>query len=403
MSATCTNPSDPEHPLLEIEATVLQTGLVFMLHGIGDTAYGMLPFAETCAKQLPHLKFVLPTAPGRSWYTIDTQGHMRGHEGSHRKLLGLTARERDKHGLPLSKVVFIGFSQGAMVASWTALQLPQTCGGLVILSGGAPWELEPAAPALPTKVLYIAGARDRVVTSEATRECRDLLLRRGLSVDYIELPDLGHYISADEMSLVCEFLRGTLSQDMGILADSIKRCGALGSAHWQSLQEPGFCIPNGSLVVLCDSHGAVQPNGSSATVRTFDAGQQLYAIDLPCGTGILLARSDFVQKLHVTVLGSSWAPSRGEDAQVIGVEAADDGGVQAYVLQLQDGPVQRLHPQRVALPHGAHVRVAGLRGSGLNGRPARIRQLLHGDGRYVIEVEGEDGREVRVRPQNLWP
>ena len=50
------------------------TATVILLHGLGDTARGWADFAPMLQMQMPHVKFVFPTAPTRP---ITLNGGMR--------------------------------------------------------------------------------------------------------------------------------------------------------------------------------------------------------------------------------------------------------------------------------------------------------------------------------------
>ncbi|RYG52148.1 hypothetical protein EON67_01845 [archaeon] len=113
------------------------TATVILMHGLGDTADGWVDAAEFMARSLPHVQFVLPTATKEpvtvngnmhmpSWYDIETlgsakldrthEGECKGIEFSRDRILGLV-EESVKAGIPYSRIVLSGFSQGGMFAS----------------------------------------------------------------------------------------------------------------------------------------------------------------------------------------------------------------------------------------------------------------------------------------------
>ena len=50
---------------LSFPSKTKHTATVILLHGLGDTASGWADFAPMLQMQMPHVKFVFPTAPTR--------------------------------------------------------------------------------------------------------------------------------------------------------------------------------------------------------------------------------------------------------------------------------------------------------------------------------------------------
>uniref|UniRef100_A0A7S4WAK1 Phospholipase/carboxylesterase/thioesterase domain-containing protein n=1 Tax=Alexandrium monilatum TaxID=311494 RepID=A0A7S4WAK1_9DINO len=189
-------PPRPCRPLLSVEAREPATGLVVFLHGFGDSAYGMRGIAEAWAGKLPHVEFLLPTAPiyagcRTSWFGVSGCGHPLGIERPWVEILELVEAFCSRRAIPTRRVVFIGFSQGAGMASWVALPLPRRCGGLVLLGGLAFEGTGISEEARTTPVLYCTGAGDNLVPPSETRRCRDQLRGLGFRVDYAEHPGQG--------------------------------------------------------------------------------------------------------------------------------------------------------------------------------------------------------------------
>lgn len=135
---------------------------VILMHGLGDSADGLEDLAKIWRSQLPHVKFILPTAPQRSvtlnmgsrmnaWYNInglDDRAHdpCEGLEESSSFINSLIQSEQDL-GLSRSRILLAGFSQGGALALFTGLQLPSgesathsadPLAGLLILSAYIP-------------------------------------------------------------------------------------------------------------------------------------------------------------------------------------------------------------------------------------------------------------------------
>merc|ERR1712083_861431 len=101
-----------------------QSGLVIICHGLGDTAEGFVDVAERLAAKMPHVKFVLPTAPTQpvtmnmgmsmpSWYDItglDEQSNesWSGIEQSRSTICRILDNEHHATGLSYNRMVLVG-------------------------------------------------------------------------------------------------------------------------------------------------------------------------------------------------------------------------------------------------------------------------------------------------------
>ena len=133
-----------------------QSALVVISHGLGDSAEGLLDVAQMLSKQLPHCKFILPTAPVQpvtlnggmrmnSWYDIvglDERSNEACHgiDESQAKLVQLLDTEHASTQLPYQRMVLAGSSQGGALSLYTGLQLPLTKkpAAICVMSGYLP-------------------------------------------------------------------------------------------------------------------------------------------------------------------------------------------------------------------------------------------------------------------------
>ena len=126
------------------------TATIILMHGLGDTASGWESAAEMLSDQLPHVKFILPTAPTRpitlnmgmpmpGWYDIKTLGDTDnnsklhdpcdGIDTSRSYILELLEKEHlgsgasDSTSIPYSRMMLAGFSQGGALGLYTGLQV----------------------------------------------------------------------------------------------------------------------------------------------------------------------------------------------------------------------------------------------------------------------------------------
>lgn len=49
--------------LITIKATAKHTSTVLLMHGLGDSGHGWQPFVEEVKSQVPHITWLLPSAP----------------------------------------------------------------------------------------------------------------------------------------------------------------------------------------------------------------------------------------------------------------------------------------------------------------------------------------------------
>lgn len=119
------------------------TASVVFAHGLGDTAAGWYPFAQSMRQRYPHVKWILPTAPNNpvtlnggmrmnSWFDILSltpptvgQPSMEDEAGmlaSVRAINTLVSAEMDA-GIPSDRIVVGGFSQGSFYAPVRPLAL----------------------------------------------------------------------------------------------------------------------------------------------------------------------------------------------------------------------------------------------------------------------------------------
>jgi phospholipase/carboxylesterase len=192
---------------------------VVLCHGFGAPGDDLVPIGHEILRAAPHLaekvQFIFPAAPlslddqglygGRAWWPLNVarlaeaieRGELRDQRTHLPAELPL-ARDRlletlqvlqQETGLPLSRFVLGGFSQGSMVAAEVALRLPQSPAALIIWSGTLlceeVWrELAKKHRGLP--VLQSHGRVDPILPIEGAQWLRDLLEEAGAEVEFLE-------------------------------------------------------------------------------------------------------------------------------------------------------------------------------------------------------------------------
>jgi len=204
--------------------------------------------AQYLASQLPHVKFILPTAPTQpvtlnmgmampSWYDIiglDSRSNevCNGMDESMARILGLMEEEvgldtNDEtcksSPVDYSRIVLAGFSQGGALALYTGMtqhrknsQTGLGLGGIVVMSGYLPRSKQMAvAPGSEnTPILHCHGKVDSVVPVQATELSKtrvaSLVEEMGGNRDSYQVKTysgLDHSVSMEELNDVATFLR----------------------------------------------------------------------------------------------------------------------------------------------------------------------------------------------------
>jgi phospholipase/carboxylesterase len=196
-----------------------QPGLaVVCCHGFGAPGRDLVVLASDLVTLQPGLtdvaRFVFPAGPmaldnlgmsgGRAWWYIDVNRLVTAVERGETHLLrndrpaglaearimlaALVEELQGATGLPASRIVLGGFSQGAMLTTDLALRMPDCPGGLCILSGTLACEDEwrhLARNRGPLPVVQSHGYEDQILPFEAAEWLRDLLVEARLEVDFV--------------------------------------------------------------------------------------------------------------------------------------------------------------------------------------------------------------------------
>lgn len=199
---------------------------VIWMHGLGADGYDFAPIVpELQLPAVPGVRFVFPHAPVqpvtinngmmmRAWYDIKLPNlAMREDEAgirqSEQAIRTLIQRENQR-GIPTSRIVLAGFSQGCAMALHTSLRLEDKLAGVIGLSGYLPLadmldhERHPANQ--PTPIFLAHGTMDPVVTINRAEASRDKLQALGYDVSWHTYP-MPHSVSAQEVFDIANYLR----------------------------------------------------------------------------------------------------------------------------------------------------------------------------------------------------
>ncbi len=181
--------------------------VALLIHGRGATAESMLPLADVIA--MPDLRYLAPQAEDYTWYPQSFMAPTAANEPYlSRALERIAAIITDivAAGIAPEKLAVIGFSQGACLASETALRNPGPYGFIGVLSGGAigpPGTPRNYAGSLAgTRVFLGCSDHDPHIPLARVKETTALFENMGASVTERIYPGSSHGVNDDEIAHV---------------------------------------------------------------------------------------------------------------------------------------------------------------------------------------------------------
>ena len=176
---------------------------VVLLHGRGARALGMLQFADDLPSE--DTAFLAPQASRATWYPksfLEPTSENEPHFSSALALVGDVIDDATDH-VPRERVLLLGFSQGACLASEFVARNPDRYGGLVVFSGGlhgpegTTWEYDGNLDETP--VFLGCSDRDPHIPAERVHDTRDVFASMGADVTERIYEGMGHGVNEDEL------------------------------------------------------------------------------------------------------------------------------------------------------------------------------------------------------------
>lgn len=195
-----------------------------MLHGWGANYHDLVDLAAYM--DLSAYQVVFPNAPlahpfnpvGRMWYAFPEEYRFMGTpefgdrpdlSASRQALLALLTELSQTTGMPFSKMILGGFSQGGAMTLDVGVRLPLA--GLMVLSGYLHSPLQPEMAALPP-ALVVHGTQDAVVPIQSAQQVRETLQGMKCKLQYAEYP-MGHEILPIVLEKIQTFVKDILPTD----------------------------------------------------------------------------------------------------------------------------------------------------------------------------------------------
>lgn len=120
--------------------------------------------------------------------------------------------------LDLSRLVWVGYSNGANIAASTLLLRPEVIGAAILWHAQIPFRPDQPPNLARHEVLMTAGREDPIVPPTETEKLNELLMSCGAAVQIAWYP-AGHALSRDDIDAGRRWLRGVVGGDDAALID----------------------------------------------------------------------------------------------------------------------------------------------------------------------------------------
>jgi phospholipase/carboxylesterase len=215
-------------PAIEIETKPKPSHAVIWLHGLGADGNDFVPVVKQMKLPPLGIRFVFPHAPMRpvtinggfvmrAWYDIAYQElafkeDERGLRDSQKLIEDLIARENAR-GIPSSRIVLAGFSQGGVITLQAGLRQPKRLAGLMALSAYLPMspmvEVERNAASNSVPIFMGHGIADDIVPLALAKMSRDTLIKLGYEVEWHQY-QMPHSVCPEELADIGTWLKRVL-------------------------------------------------------------------------------------------------------------------------------------------------------------------------------------------------
>lgn len=178
-----------------------------LVHGRGADAESIVRLAETFHRE--GVAYLAPQAEGNEWYPESFLAPVEMNEPGRSSGLRAVGRAVDAArdgGVPVERVVILGFSQGACLASEYAARSPRRYGGVVAFSGGLIGEKvetgDYEGDLRGTPFFVGCSNRDPHIPVERVDVTADVFEALGAEVEKRIYEGMGHTVNRDEKEYV---------------------------------------------------------------------------------------------------------------------------------------------------------------------------------------------------------
>ena len=195
-------------PILTVGASLQEAkAVMIMVHGRGASARDILSMSSELERT--DIAYIAPQAAHGTWYPHSFLAPMNLNEpylSSALSVLGALLAQIESAGFASDKVMWLGFSQGACLASEFVARNAKRYGALFALSGGligpdrTPRDYEGSLDGTP--IFMGCSDRDSHIPQARVLESAEVFRGLGASVDARLYPNMGHTINEDELAAV---------------------------------------------------------------------------------------------------------------------------------------------------------------------------------------------------------
>lgn len=180
---------------------------MIMVHGRGATAESILTLAPELDRD--DFAYLAPQAARNAWYPNSFMAAIASNQPGIDSGLARLAELVEQcvaAGIPHERVMLLGFSQGACLATEFVVRHARRYGGVVGLSGGligppgTVWEYEGSLA--ETAVFLGCSDVDFHIPKERVQETAVVMQRMGADVTMRLYPGMGHTVNQDEIDFV---------------------------------------------------------------------------------------------------------------------------------------------------------------------------------------------------------
>ena len=216
--------------VINVETAPNPTASIIILHGLGADGNDFVPVAhELDLTHVGPVRFVFPHGPTRpvtingghvmrAWYDIlgtdiERREDEAGLRASQALVEALIAQERAR-GIPASRIVLGGFSQGCAMTLMAGLRHSERLAGLLGMSGYLPvadtTAAERSAANAGVPIFLAHGRSDPVIALARATASRDALQALGYAVEWHDYP-MPHSVCAQEIADINRWLLKVLA------------------------------------------------------------------------------------------------------------------------------------------------------------------------------------------------
>ncbi len=197
--------------LVQSGAPLGDAPVLLLVHGRGAAPANIMDLIPRLDRS--NWTYLAPAAAGRTWYPLSFMAEREQNEPGLSSALWVLRKVVDDvmaKGVPSSRIVIMGFSQGACLASEFAARNPRRYGGVVAFTGGVIGtgsELQGYAGSFDGTPVFL-GCSDVDAHVPLTRvdETEAIFTRLGATVTKRIYPGMGHLINDDEIAAAQDIL-----------------------------------------------------------------------------------------------------------------------------------------------------------------------------------------------------